>query len=53
MFCIYQQKVDLIFYCNQVSDVALGLLFCIYRKPTYLNYNSNMNDFCMYLLDKL
>lgn len=31
MFCIYQQRVDLIIYCNQVSDVALGLLFCIYR----------------------
>lgn len=38
MFCIYQQRVDLIISCNQVSDVALGLLFCIYRKPTYLNY---------------
>lgn len=38
MFCIYQQKVDLIIYCNQVSDVVLGLLFCIYRKPTYLKY---------------
>lgn len=47
MFCIYQQRVDLIIYCNQVSDVALGLLFCIYRKPTYLNYNSNMNV-CIY-----